>query len=308
MSTHRILLGLPRLLTAVVLALSGAYLLIYLYRWEWNRAIISGLFFVTAEVAMATAMIMRRLRALEDGLEHASRRPEADAQVLARIRQADVARPHPFRWLAPDPGRTSVFVPVLLGAGVILSALAYVVERIAEATALPALDRRLARRLAVLAPPPAAVRSPVATAATLHRRPRPARPAMATAWALVAAASFGVLAWLGVSTMLDATQTRPDPAERPVRTTITLEIVERHPIDGDLESAAALWVACRSSLGRGLPTEGEVVERGDTVALVLEPGIGRLASRRLTGCLSDLKLNLVRARVLDVDHEHAPAT
>jgi hypothetical protein len=303
-STHRILLALPRLLTAVVLALSGAYLLIYLYRWEWNRAIISGLFFVAAEVAMATAMIMRRLRALERGLEHPTGRPEADPAVLARIRQADVARPHPFRWLAPDPGRTSVFVPVLLGAGVILSALAYVVERIAEATALPVLDHRLARRLAVLTPPPAAVLPPAGPSVARRRR-LPAHPVMAAAWVLVAAASFGVLAWLGVGALLDATQTRPDPAARPVRTTITLEIIERHPADGDLESAAALWVACRSSLGRGLPTEGEVVEQGDTVALVLEPGIGRLASRRLTGCLSDLKLNLVRARVLDVDHEPA---
>jgi hypothetical protein len=231
-----------------------------------------------------------------------------DAAVLARIRQVDVARPHPFRWLAPDPSRTSVFVPVLLGAGVILSALAYVVERIAEATALPVLDRRLAHRLSVLAPPPATVPTPHPAPAIRHRWRRPAHPVMAVTWVLVGVASFGVLAWLGVGALLDATQTRPDPATRPIRTTITLEIVERHPVDEALESAAALWVACRSSLGGGLPTEGDVVERGDTVALVLEPGIGRLASRRLTGCLSDLKLNLVRARVLDVDHEPAPPT
>lgn len=307
MSADRVLPALPRLLTAVVLVLSGAYLLIYLYRWEWNRAIISGLFFVAAEVAMATATITRRLRALEVRLEDVGRRPDADAAVLARIREADVTRPHPFRWLAPDPSRTTVFVPVLLGAGAILSALAYVIERIAEVTALPALDRRLARRLAVLAPP-ATIVTPASTPAPRRRRWRPAHPAVAATMLLVAASSLGVLAWLGIEAFLDATQTRPDPADRPVRTTITLEVIERHPEGEQLESAAALWVACRSSLGRGLPTEGEVVERGDTVALVLEPGIGRLASRRLTGCLSDLKLNLVRARVLDVDHEPARAT
>ncbi len=44
-------------------------------------------------------------------------------------------------------------MPVLLGAGVVLSAIAYVVERIAEATALPLLDRRLARRYESIALP-----------------------------------------------------------------------------------------------------------------------------------------------------------
>ena len=37
--------------------------------------------------------------------------------------------------------------------------------------------------------------------------------------------------------------------------------------------------------------------------LILEPGIGRLGARRLTGCLSDLRVNLVRARVVDVNSE-----
>ena len=59
-------------------------------------------------------------------------------------------------------------------------------------------------------------------------------------------------------------------------------------------------MGCRSTLG-SLPTTASVVGLGDErVALILEPGIGRLGVRRLTGCLSDLRVNLVRARVLDV--------
>ncbi len=47
-----------------------------------------------------------------------------------------------------------MFVPVLLGAGVVLSALAWVVERLARVTAGAALERGLAVRLAVLSLPP----------------------------------------------------------------------------------------------------------------------------------------------------------
>jgi hypothetical protein len=46
-----------------------------------------------------------------------------------------------------------VFVPVLMGMGVVASALAWVIERLARATARPALERRLAARLAPLSWP-----------------------------------------------------------------------------------------------------------------------------------------------------------
>jgi hypothetical protein len=50
--------------------------------------------------------------------------------------------------------QTNVFVPVLLGAGVVLSALAWVVDRIARLTAVPTMERGLARKLSHLQPPP----------------------------------------------------------------------------------------------------------------------------------------------------------
>jgi hypothetical protein len=43
-----------------------------------------------------------------------------------------------------------VFVPVLMGAGVIMSGLAWVIERLARRTARPTLERGLAARLAPL--------------------------------------------------------------------------------------------------------------------------------------------------------------
>ena len=46
-----------------------------------------------------------------------------------------------------------MFVPVLLGAGVVLSGLAWIVDRIARLTAVPSMERGLARRLTTLQPP-----------------------------------------------------------------------------------------------------------------------------------------------------------
>jgi hypothetical protein len=45
-----------------------------------------------------------------------------------------------FAWLRASQSRTSVFIPVLLGAGVILSGLAWMVERIARATGSADVD------------------------------------------------------------------------------------------------------------------------------------------------------------------------
>jgi hypothetical protein len=304
-TVRRALAGLQRLLAGVVLAVSGTYLLVYLYRWEWNRAIVSGLFFVAAEVALATAMILRRLRALEARDAVASSQPAVSPRaasqpaVLQRLRSTPVSRPHPFRWLSPRDGvgRAGVFVPVLLGAGVVLSALAFVVERVAEATALPLADRRLATRLHALSLPGDGLAGRRSVPATVPRR----RPMAFTLGALVALASMVVLGWLGLGALVDATQSRPDAADRPASTTIELEVIERRDLGGPEVTAAALWVGCRWTVSRTTEVDGQVVVRaGNRVDLVLRPGIGDLAARRLTGCLSDLTIDLVRADVLAV--------
>lgn len=80
-------------------------------------------------------------------------RTEPDPRVLARVRAAAPPSRRPFAWLDPAD-RLSVFVPVLLGAGVLLSGVAWLVERIARLAGGSTLDRRLAMRLDVLALPP----------------------------------------------------------------------------------------------------------------------------------------------------------
>lgn len=141
------------LLVATLLG-SGGYVVLYLYRWEWNRALISGLFFLAAEGALLADGLAARLRRIEGQLGELRRPPTAEPRQVERATaQLAVSRPAPadrFEWLRDSVGRSNVFVPFLMGAGVLLSALAWAVERLARLTAGPAMERRLARRLAPL--------------------------------------------------------------------------------------------------------------------------------------------------------------
>ena len=139
--------SIAKLLGGIVMATTALYFFVYLWRWEWNRALIAGVLFVATEVAMASATILNRLHALSDKLA------APDPAVLARIREsAPPPRDH-FEWLSPKSGRMGVFVPVLIGMGVVASGLAWLVERLARATAGPVLERGLAARLGPLAWP-----------------------------------------------------------------------------------------------------------------------------------------------------------
>ncbi|MFF5186261.1 hypothetical protein ACFY30_21220 [Streptomyces sp. NPDC000345] len=141
------------------LAAAGAatYLVVYLYWWQWQRALICGVLLLVVEVMLFGVVLLGRLTRIEQRLRDTDRRQrEQDARhedVHARLRQTpaelEEAR---FRWLADPADRTYVFVPVLMVTGVLLSGLAWVVQRIASATARPA-EHRLAGRLAVLTAP-----------------------------------------------------------------------------------------------------------------------------------------------------------
>lgn len=135
----------------VVMAAAGWYVFVYLYRWEWNRAIVSGVIFLAAEVGLLGALVLDRLAKVGrrlDRLDH----PVVDERVLRQLRDNAPAPAKPFAWMA-DRSQFNVFVPVLLGAGVVLSALAWVVDRIARLTAVPSMERGLARQLSTLQPP-----------------------------------------------------------------------------------------------------------------------------------------------------------
>jgi hypothetical protein len=284
--------AVSRLLNLVVLAVSGAYLLVYLYRWEWNRAVISGVFFIAAEIALATSLLLGALRRRGGPADAGTGPLDGVGMVAAAIATANGPRAtarRRFRWLASND-RLGVFVPVLLGAGVLLSALAFAVERLASAVAGPALDRHTATLVALDLP----LGDPTATVP-----PSPARAtgaARALGW-LVGILATAVLAAGGIDVLADATQSRPSPDATAGGTVVTLEVEQRrlgHPPD---ELAEALWVACRN-VAPARARLDSVRSRGDGVVdLEIEPALGELRRRRLFGCLEDATLDRVRADV-----------
>lgn len=140
------------LAAVLTIAASAYYFFVYLTRWEWNRALTSGVILLAAEMGLIGALVLDRIGKLRTSLAPASPgRREPRAEVLARLRDSAPAHRDHFAWLKPEG--TNVFVPVLLGAGVIVSGIAWVVERIGRATAGRSMERGLALRLETLAPP-----------------------------------------------------------------------------------------------------------------------------------------------------------
>lgn len=140
------------LVAAATLAGTGGYLITYLVRWEWHRALVVGLLFLAVEVAVATALSLRAVHRATAAAAAQSRGGDpAGAQILEHIEATRPTRDH-FAWLAPRDG-TAVFIPVLLGAGVLVSAVAFVVERLAAGTVEPGMERGLARELGAVAFP-----------------------------------------------------------------------------------------------------------------------------------------------------------
>jgi hypothetical protein len=137
------------LLGAVVLAFTGIYTIVYVYRWEWNRALFVAILFVALEVAGALALVLRRLKGIEARLDDV---PARQARVAAHLRATAPERRH-FAWLERSMSETNIFITVLLGAGVLLSGLTWIVDRVATRTALPTLERSLAQRLDAAALP-----------------------------------------------------------------------------------------------------------------------------------------------------------
>ena len=135
------------LLLLVTLVTSIWYFFAYLTLWEWNRALIAGVLMVAAEVGLVAILLLSKLDSLS--------RRVADAGRAERIKARLEAAPsgsNSFAWLR-DPNQTNVFIPVLLGAGVLASGLAWLVERIARLTSRSGTTTSLSKDLAALAPP-----------------------------------------------------------------------------------------------------------------------------------------------------------
>ena len=195
--------GLPgtlaRLGALAMLVVSGLYLVVYLYRWEWNRALVAGVFFLASEVAVVGMAVLDRLATVVRNDRATAPPPPGAARTNGAVNGGNGIR---FPWL--DPGRFSVFVPVLLGAGVLLSLVAWLVERLARATA-PTGPSPLLARLGATAPR-AAARARRATTGPV------ARPRLGSlSLRLAAVAVVAVLLTVALRFLADQAQARNEP-------------------------------------------------------------------------------------------------
>jgi hypothetical protein len=132
------LAGIGTMLTAT------AYMVVSLNRWEWNRALFFGLIVLIAEVGLATGLILRKLNLLL---------LEREPDVAAIVRSSRPPSPDRFAWMQREVGKLDVFITFLVGGGVILSGLAWVVDRVARHTATPTLETKLVSRMAAISYP-----------------------------------------------------------------------------------------------------------------------------------------------------------
>jgi hypothetical protein len=124
------------------LVAAGVYMIVSLNRWEWNRALFFGLVVLIAEVGLATGMILRRLARLEE-----ASRDVLDPMLREILRANRPPRRDRFSWLKESPSQLNVFITFLVGGGVLISAVAWVVDRVASTTSTSVAENRLARQL-----------------------------------------------------------------------------------------------------------------------------------------------------------------
>ena len=297
------------LLAGAIGVVCAAYTGIYLVRWEWNRAIIAGLFFVAAEVIVASALVLDRIRRSETRILSAldslagpgvgGEPAQLDHRaVLAALQDTAPPAKDRFAWIRDQSGSMNVFLPILLGAGVVASALAWVVEHVARATISPTLERRLAMDLHVLAVPAGGLLGAPATETTRHDR-RWGRRIAVTAAVL----AMGLLTAGALDFVADRTQTRPDRPTPGAQTSIDLELrgaVAAHDPDRVI---GHLWSVCTGPdvfRLRQLPAPSVEHGGGGAVRVLVDADVGEHGLDRLRGCLNDATIDKVQARVVDV--------
>lgn len=277
----------------VALGASGTYLFVYLFRWEWHRALVAGVLFVATEVALAATAILDRLRAIETRLAEAPGTGPSAVDVAGPLRRLQETATQPrtnFDWLTRQDGGMSVFVPLLLGTGVVLSGAAWVVERLARASARPLLERGLAGRLAPFALPVGTLAGADPPLAPLRR----SRVAVVAGLAVAAA-----VVTVGLDVLADASQNRPDKVVDGSASAVVVA-VDPGSARSPLAATSTLWAACTTQVGGSFRVVGMSHIGAGQVRLLVTPSVGKYAERRLRGCVNDATTDRINARVRSV--------
>jgi hypothetical protein len=330
----------------LVVTFAASYVLIYLYRWEWNRALISAALLLVAEVALVGVAAIDRLRRIEAKVESISRESHPAHQAPAGkssaiIRQAAIGesttRAIPpaasvgdsspvalpagdtpailFPWLRdPDEpaDRFGVFVPILMGAGILLSGAAWLVERFARAVNRTGLRGRPADRLGYLTLPPG---GPFVTGELRLDDPRGdvrlVDRRLSVRRRIAVAVGALTIVGPGVFFLADLTQSRPDPDMPADASIVTIDVSSTTSGVGAVAvRAARQWELCRDTSNLDLQTSTLLQVQPSKFVGVVTPALGEQAERRFRGCLADLRIDFVQLRVVsieDVNRQQASA-
>jgi hypothetical protein len=293
-----------RAVTIAAALASATYVVVYLFRWEWHRALMSGVIFVAAELGLLGSMVLRRLGAIEQSLAQRSTALPTGPSLgdhAPVVQPVQAQRPvQRFPWL--DPTRMGVFIPVLMGAGAILAGLASVVERAARIVSSRPNKREGigAGRLGLELPPGGLRATPVAEPG---RSPSPG-PVHRWARLVLTAVGGGLAAFIALGLVIvlaDATKSRPDPARIDLATELRLEVgYHRTDRRSTTASAAALVEACRTTVDASKVISDPVPVDARRVLITVWPSLGRHELRKFRGCLEDLVLDRVSATVSSV--------
>lgn len=120
-----LLASVARSVLVVSLVASAWYAAVSVYWWEWQRAFFYSLLFLGCLVLLVFLVLRRRL----DRLEEQVRMPSTGTDGPSGD-DLPVSPSRAFPWL--DPTRTHVFIPLLVGFGVVVSLVAMAVERVAD--------------------------------------------------------------------------------------------------------------------------------------------------------------------------------
>jgi hypothetical protein len=282
-----------------VVAVAGVHFIYYLANWEWGRAGIAGLALISALVVGGTFLVLGRLRRLEGRLEEVllalQSAPAGNGVPAVNETEAPTPaiEPRPdFPWLAApsathaigavllaalawEPPDQSVFIPVFLAAGIVISAVAAGVERIA------ALRHRGTSGAYVQAPSPSARQAPGS------------RP-MTTLLPLVVAGA--AVAGLGVGGLYLLSHYWSQPIG-PGITTMTVVVDNRGPTTTDIEVVETVGRYCTLNSGTDARFRGVQAGPGEATMLRVSPLLDEDAQNRYIGCVEDAVLEWHRLTV-----------
>jgi hypothetical protein len=280
-----------------VVAVAGVHFIYYLANWEWSRAGIAGLALVSALVVGGTFLVLGRLRRLERRVEEvllALQAAPTDPAVPARTETPTPdLEPRPdFPWLAAptathalgavllalvawEPPDQSVFIPVFLAAGIVISAVAGGVERVA------ALRHRGSASNTLDAAPPS-------TREVLGRRPGTTLRALVVAGAAVAGLAVGGLYLLS--------HYWSEPIG-PGVTTMTVVVDNRGPTTTDIAVVETVGRYCTLNSGTHVRFRGVQTGPGEATTLRVSPLLDEDAQNRYIGCVEDAVLEWHRLTV-----------